>query len=122
MNNVTLLGRIGKDIELKTSKNDKSYATLSIATNDGFGDNQKTNWHNCIAFGKTSEILSQYVHKGDELCVNGSIEYAKKDDKTFTNVIINNFSFVSGGNKSQPTAEKKEPENISNEEPDDLPF
>lgn len=39
MNNVTLMGRLGQDPELKTSKKDKSFATFSIATNDGFGDN-----------------------------------------------------------------------------------
>jgi len=118
MNTITLLGRLGKDVDLKTSKNEKHFATFSVATNDGFGENKKTNWHNCIAFGKTAEIIAKYVKKGDELCIRGSVEYALSKDKIYTNIIVNEFTFVSGGKKT----EQKKVEPQQSEDDDDLPF
>lgn len=113
MNVVTLLGRLGKDPELKTSKADKSFALFSIATNDGYGDNKKTNWHNCICFGKTAELISQYVSKGDLLSVSGSIEYSEKDDKRYTNIVVNQFTFANSKDNNSSS---------SNDSDDDLPF
>lgn len=118
MNNVTLMGNLGSDPELKTSKSDNHFATFSIATNDGYGDNKKTNWHNCIAFGKTAEIISKFCKKGDSLAVSGSIDYNKKEDSIYTNITVNNFSFgknekSGSGNKTEKPSEKEE---------DDLPF
>jgi single-strand DNA-binding protein len=127
MNTITLVGRLGKDVEQLTSKANKPIAKFSIATNDGYGDNKKTNWHNCVAFGKTAEIISKYVSKGSEIAVNGSIDYNQYEDKqgvkkTFTSVLVNNFTFIGG--KSNQTSDTppayQAPENTQEE--DDLPF
>lgn len=97
MNKVTLVGRLGQDPELKTSNSGNSFAKFSIATNDGFGDNKKTNWHNCTAFGKAAEIISQYIKKGNEIAVSGSIDYNSHEDKTYTSILVSDFTFL--GNK-----------------------
>ena len=94
MNNLTLVGRLGKDPEITESKNGVKIAKFSIATNDGYGENKKTNWHNCTAFSKAAEIIGQYAKKGDNLAVSGSVDYNKHEDKIYTNVLVNQFTLL----------------------------
>lgn len=107
MNNVVLSGRLGQDVELQTSKSGKSFCKFSLATNDGYGDNKKTNWHNCTAFGKSAEIIQKYVSKGDELVIQGMIDYNKHEDKIYTTILVNQFSFV-GSKKVQTTSNQSQ--------------
>lgn len=129
MNTITLLGRLGKDPELQTGKSGKSFVKFSLATNDGFGENKKTNWHSCTAFGKAAELINQYVKKGNELAVSGTLDYSKHEDKFYTNILVSNFTFVSGSNNGQTLETAKEiidstfePAGDLNEVDDDLPF
>jgi single-strand DNA-binding protein len=108
MNNITLIGRVGQKPELKTAKSGTSFINFSIATNDGFGDKKKTNWHNCTAFGKTAEIIDKYVAKGDEIGIVGSIDYNENDGKKYTTVLINSFTFI-GGKKSDSNNATNDP-------------
>lgn len=117
MNKVILLGRVGKDIELKHA-GITEIATFSIAVNDGYGDNKKTLWINCKAFGKTAESLSIYVRKGQQIAIDGRINTGsyEKDGKTVytTDIIVNTFYFADG---------KKEQSNTNVKfDIDDLPF
>ena len=98
MNTLTLVGRLGKDPEVTESKNGVKIAKFSIATNDGYGENKKTNWHNCTAFNKAAEIIGDYVNKGDNLAVNGTVDYNKYEDKVYTNVIVNQFTLLGSKN------------------------
>lgn len=128
INTVTLHGNLGDNPELKTSQGGKTYCHLSIATEDGWGENKKTNWHRCTAFGKQAEILSKYVSKGDEIVIQGSIDYSQHDGKYFTSILINGFSFC---RNKQNKAESQQSEVQAYPEPlvptnqvnhDDLPF
>jgi len=121
MNKVILVGRLGQDPEVKTSKNDKKFAKFSLATNDGFRENKKTNWHSCIAFGKSAEIIEKFVFKGSELALSGSIEYSEHEDKYYTNILVNDFTFI-GGKKENNTDQAFEPARNLNEDHDNLPF
>lgn len=125
MNKVTLVGRLGQDPELQTSQGGKSYCKFSIATNDGFGDNKKTNWHSCTAFGKVADIINQYTKKGSELAVSGTLDYNKHEDKIYTNILVNDFTFI-GGNNSQSNLEQQAKSVIDPimppEDDSDLPF
>ena len=94
MNNVTLVGNLGNNPELRNSNNGKEFITFSLATNDGFGDNKKTNWHNCIAFGKPAELIHHYTQKGSKLAISGSIEYKKVEEKHYTSIIVNSFTLL----------------------------
>lgn len=116
MNQINLLGRLGGDPEEKNGA-----VKFSIATNDGFGEKKKTNWHNIVAFGKTGEILGKYLKKGSQIGISGRIDYNKFDEKIYTSVIVERFSFVSdnkqsGVNTQQPQATQTQ------EEEDDAPF
>lgn len=113
MNLVVLEGRLGADIELKTLETGTKVANLSVATNDGTKDKPKTNWHNCVAFGKTAEIMEKYLKKGSEVLIQGSINYNKKEDKIYTSIFVDRFEFVGG--KSDVDSSK------SSDDSDDMP-
>lgn len=70
-NNVTLMGRLTKDPELKTTASGKNICSFTLAVS-GFGD--KTNFIDCKAWEKTGELVSKYVGKGQRLLVVGELE------------------------------------------------
>lgn len=125
MNKVTLVGRLGQDPEVKTSNLGKQYAKFSLATNDGYGENKKTNWHSCVAFGKVAELIDKYVSKGNELAVNGSVDYNKHDDKYYTNIIVNDITFIGGKSENSIQQAQQVVDNVmppADNENDKLPF
>ncbi|MED7788991.1 single-stranded DNA-binding protein [Francisella sp. 19X1-34] len=103
VNKVILLGRLGNDPEVRTTQNGTMVATLSIATNDGMGENITTEWHRVVVFGKTAEIIQRYASKGSQLFIEGRLRTNKWQDKNgnmqyTTEIVANNFQFVGGGN------------------------
>ncbi|API85945.1 single-stranded DNA-binding protein [Francisella uliginis] len=103
VNKVILLGRLGNDPEVRTTQNGTVVATLSIATNDGMGENITTEWHRVVVFGKTAEIIQRYASKGSQLFIEGRLRTNKWQDKNgnmqyTTEIVANNFQFVGGGN------------------------
>ena len=109
VNKIILLGRLGQDPEIRQTQT-TTVATLSLATNDGIGDNITTEWHRVIMFGKAAEAIQKYSKKGDSLYVEGRIRTSKwqdKDgnDKYSTEIICNQFQFMGGGRQdnSNPT-------------------
>ena len=81
MNRVQLLGRLGSDPELKITAGGQAILKFTLATSETWKDKdtgekkEKTEWHRCSLFGKRAESLSPYLHKGDQLLVEGSIAY-----------------------------------------------
>lgn len=124
MNKVILVGRLGQDPEHKTANSGTSFVKFSLATNDGYGDNKKTNWHSCTAFGKVADIINQYVSKGSEIAISGSIDYNKHEDKYYTGILVNDFTFIGGKSESSSSNQKAQPKDadISEDAQDDLPF
>jgi single-strand DNA-binding protein len=106
MNNVSLLGRLTKDVDLKfAAGSGTAVASFTLAVNRPFKKNE-TDFINCKAFAKTAEILAQYVFKGQQLGVTGHIQtgkYKNKEGKDVytTEVIVNSFDFISQSNKEQ---------------------
>lgn len=94
MNKIILIGNLGKAPESKMSKTGNTYTTFSVATADGFGDNKKTNWHNCTAFGKNADNIYNYFSGGDKIAIEGSIDYNKTDKGIYTSVLVDRFHFV----------------------------
>ena len=116
INNVTLTGRITKDLELQQSQAGKSYCKFSIAVNGMKKD--ETDILNCIAWEKTAEILCQYSAKGSQIGVTGRIKtgsYDNKGKKVYTtDIIVNSITLL--GSK------KEEKSNSNTETPDNYPF
>jgi len=98
MNLVVLTGRTTNDIEIKYSQSGTAIAGFSLAVDDGYGDNKKTHFIPCKAFGKTAETAGNYVVKGQKLTIQGKLsinkfETAEGQKRTFTEVIVDRFEF-----------------------------
>jgi single-strand DNA-binding protein len=107
VNKVILLGNVGKEPEIKSTPSGMVIATFSIATSDRVKDKDgtyqdRTEWHNLVAFQRTAEIVRDYVKKGNKLYVEGKIQTRSWDDKTSgekkyrTEIIVNDLSLLSG--------------------------
>ena len=105
VNKVILLGRLGKDPELKSLPNGNSVCNFSIATSEKWNDKasgqkqEKTEWHNITVYGKIAESCSAYLAKGREVFIEGKIQTRSWDDKDgnkryTTEVIANNVQFI----------------------------
>lgn len=110
INNVTLQGKLGKDIDLKYTQSGKAVGTTSIAVDRDFKNTngeKETDWVNIVFWGKTAETVSNYFRKGDEILVVGRIQTRSYEDnsgsrKYVTEVVADKFSFTTG-RKSQNT-------------------
>lgn len=101
MNISILIGRIATDLELKQTANGKSYLGFTLAVNrpkkeDG---TQDADFIRCKAFGKTAELINQYMHKGNRLGVVGTIQTGScqnQDGQTIytTDVMVNRIEFL----------------------------
>ena len=86
INKVILVGRLGKDPEVRSTPSGTSVAKFSLATDERFTDKSgekqdRTEWHNIVAFGKLAEICGQYLRKGKLVYIEGSIRTDSWDDK-----------------------------------------
>jgi primosomal replication protein N len=86
VNKVFLLGNVGKDPEIRSTGGGTMVANFSLATSDRFQDAQgnwqdRTEWHNLVAFKRTAEIVRDYVKKGSKLYIEGKIQTRSWDDK-----------------------------------------
>lgn len=119
MNNWNGVGRITRDIELKYGQSGTAYAKFSLAVNRM--KKGECDFINCTAFGKTAELIAEYVSKGSQLAVNGSIKVDKVEDKTYTSISVFSVTFIGGGDKKEAASKtKKKIEPV--EDPDSFPF
>ncbi|MGB9407227.1 MAG: single-stranded DNA-binding protein [Terracidiphilus sp.] len=86
VNKVTLLGNVGKDPEIRSSASGVMVANFTLATSDRFQDAQgnwqdRTEWHNLVAFKRTAEIVRDYVKKGSKLYIEGKLQTRSWDDE-----------------------------------------
>ena len=103
MNRATILGRLGGDVEVKSTPSGKTCATFSLATSSRWKDqagnkHEETEWHNCVAWGKTGEVIAQYVNKGDRLLVEGKLKtrtWEKDGTKHYrTEIVVDQFELL----------------------------
>lgn len=99
VNKAIIMGNLGRDPELSYTQGGMAVCQFSIATSKKKKDGAEvTSWHKCKAFGKTAEIITQYVGKGSQLYVEGELSYGQyeKDGITryTTEIIVNEISFV----------------------------
>lgn len=87
INKVILVGNIGNEPEMRYMPNGNAVATVSLATSDAWKDKntgeqqERTEWHRVVFFGKLAEIVGQYVHKGSKLYVEGRLQTRKWTDQ-----------------------------------------
>ena len=94
LNKVMLIGRLGQDPEVK-EVGSSQVANFSIATNENWTDKQgekqeRTEWHNCQAWGRLADLAGRYLFRGNQVYVEGSIqtrEWMKNDEKRYSTEI-----------------------------------
>ena len=107
VNKVILIGNLGKDPEVRFTAGGKAVARFSVATsevwNDAEGSRQeRTEWHNIVVWGKQAESCGQYLQKGRQVYIEGSIRNRQYDDKDgnkkyITEVNAQRVQFLGGG-------------------------
>ncbi len=81
MNKICLIGRICRDIELKTLGAGTVVTNFSIAQNRKVKDKDESQFFNCVAFGPTAELISKYFKKGSQIGIEGNLRYETYEDK-----------------------------------------
>jgi single-strand DNA-binding protein len=140
INKVTLIGRLGKDPEVRSTPSGQTVAVFTVATDERYTDKSgqkqdRTEWHNIEAWGKLGEICGQYLRKGKLVFIEGSIRTDSWDDKETgqkkykTKIVARDMKMLDrkgddsggGGGYSQ---EQRQPANASfgPEDDDEVPF
>lgn len=121
VNRVFLLGNVGKDPEIRSTGGGTTVASFTLATTDRQKDAQgnwqeRTEWHNLKAFGRTAEVVRDYVKKGHKLFAEGKLSTTSWDDKESgqkryrTEIIVSDLSLLSGrDDKEGPAANQRQP-------------
>ncbi len=139
VNKVILLGRLGKDPEVRFMTDGTAVANFSMATTESWKDKsgakqEKTEWHNCTAYKRLAEIVGEYVKKGSQIYVEGKLTTRKWQDKEgkdryTTEIIVHELTMLGGKSENSQAGapqESKPSTNIQKDPfadfPDDLPF
>lgn len=90
--------RLVKDVELRQTTSGTNVASFSIAVNRKYNDKEEVSFFSCVAFGKTAEILAQYVKKGHRIGIEGrpvQRSWEKDGQKRSTvEIVVENFQFL----------------------------
>ncbi|AWH88455.1 single-stranded DNA-binding protein [Limnobaculum parvum] len=100
INKVILVGNLGQDPEIRYMPNGGAVANITIATSESWRDKQtgeqkeKTEWHRVVIFGKLAEIAGEYLRKGSQVYIEGSLQTRKwqdqgGQDRYTTEVVVN---------------------------------
>jgi single-strand DNA-binding protein len=120
VNKIILVGRVGADPEIRATTGGSRVAKFSLAT-DRRGANAKTDWHRLVTFGKLTDVVEQYVRKGDLLYIEGRVEYSQTQGdagpKYFTDVVANELTML--GSKGERT---EDPITAKASASDEIPF
>ena len=110
LNKVQLYGNLTRDPEVKALPSGQQVANFGIATNRSFKDKQgarqeQTEFHNVVAFGRTAEVIGQYLKKGRPIFVDGRLQtrtWDKDGVKQYrTEIIVENFQFGADGGRGE---------------------
>ena len=145
-NKVFLMGNLTRDVELKYTPNNQPVAAFGIAMNRRYRtregeDREDTTFVDCEAWGRTAEVMNQYLAKGRPVFVEGRLKLDQWQDKDGNNrsklrVVVENFQFIdsrpSGGGQAPAKGDAKQPAYAGNKDSapaehqalkeDDIPF
>ena len=107
LNKASLIGNVGGDPDVRTTPSGTRVAKVSLATSRSFSDRSgqqqdRTQWHRLTFFGRLTDIVEQWVKKGDKLFVEGRIEYSQSQDehgnqRYWTDIIVNEMIMLGSG-------------------------
>lgn len=135
LNKVQLIGNLGKDPELKYTPSGVAVATFSIATSESWKDQdgnqqEKTEWHNIVAWRKLAEICGEYLKKGKKVYIEGKMQtrnYEKDGIKRYvTEIVADQLIMLDGGGGGKgagnQSSSEAAPAHSDAPKDDDLPF
>lgn len=132
MNNVVLMGRLTKDVEIRYNQSQMAIGRFTVAVNrrltkekrqEAEANNQPTaDFINCVAFGRTAEVIGQYFHKGNKIAITGHIQTGSYENQQgqriyTTDVIVDQFYFVDSA-KDNSKNEDNFDSNLKTDEPE----
>jgi single-strand DNA-binding protein len=108
VNKVILIGNLGKDPEVKYTPQGTAVAKFTLATNDRYKDKagewqDRTEWHNVVAWARTAEIVGEYLKKGRTVYIEGSLRTSSWEDKQTnqkkykTEIVVSDLVLLGGG-------------------------
>lgn len=119
-----IIGRLGNDPKLATSKSGKDYCSFSVAVTTGYGENKQTDWFNVTVFGNQAKSCAQCLSKGSLAAVDGVIHadaYEGKDGKPKASISLfaNDVKFL-----SPKSEQSKQPQAMDDDafDPLNIPF
>ena len=126
INQVVLMGRLTRDIELRHTGTGTPVCNFTIAVDNGYGDNKRTDFIGCLAWNKTAEFAHNYFQKGQMIIVIGRLQtrtWEGKDGKKnyVTEVVAHEVKFGES-KKTQDKQEKPEDDFEPVYDDNDLPF
>lgn len=137
LNNYSVIGRMTRDLDERAfayTPNGKARLNISIAVNDGYGDNQYTSYFDVVVWGKTAENIKPYLGKGKQICINGRLRQDRWESNGQKNsrvvIVAETVQLLggrdngagSGGNYQQPAQQQAPAYNNGGEFSEDIPF
>ncbi len=134
MNKVTLIGRLGKDVQAGVTGNGEAWANISLATSEHWKDKdgnkkESTEWHNVVFHARLAEIAKQYLVKGQQVAVVGKLKTRKYEDRNGENRYTTEVHAVELEMLGKPTESTREgaaqPAAVAHgidDSPEDIPF
>jgi single-strand DNA-binding protein len=116
MNKAVVIGRLGRDPELRATQSGQSVTNFTVATNenykDGNGERQeRTEWHNIVVWGKQAESCAKYLKKGRQVAVDGRLQSRSYDDREgvkrhITEIVASRVEFLGDNGNGNGKAEE----------------
>jgi len=133
INKVILIGNLGKDPELRYTSSGVAVASFTLATNESWKDpegnvQERTQWHNIVAWRKLAEICGEYLKKGSKIYLEGKLQYRNYDDKNgvkryVTEIVLDEMLMLDNKGGSQSAGEPAQQRDEAPAGPaTDLPF
>lgn len=137
LNNYSVIGRMTRDLDERAfayTPNGKARLNISIAVNDGYGDNQYTSYFDVVVWGKTAENIKPYLGKGKQLCINGRLRQDRWESNGQKNsrvvIVAETVQLLggrdngagAGGNYQQPAQQQVPEYDNGGEFSEDIPF
>ena len=129
LNRVTIIGNLGQDAELRYTTGGTAVSTISIATTDTWFDKKtqekrdRTEWHRVVIWGKTAEAIAEYLVKGKQVYVEGSLQTRKWTDKDgqerYTTEIKSHRILLLGSKGQSSNSSPQSPPDLTE---DEIPF
>jgi single-strand DNA-binding protein len=117
LNKVMLIGRLGRDPEIRYSQQGTAVVNFPLATGEQWTDKntgerqEKTEWHRIVVFGKQAEVCEKYLSKGREVFIEGRLQtrtYEKEGQTHYnTEIVVSNFQFIGPKSDDRSSAYQK---------------